>query len=67
MKYYTLFQRENNKWSPQYGSYIRRDCEDEAQDMRIHGTSSRDLRIITHEDSKESLEKVTEKLNSIPS
>lgn len=63
MKYYTLFQREHGYWSPQFGSYKAKDCHDEARDMREHGVESSDLLIKTHEDTKESLEEVTEQLN----
>ena len=44
--YYTLVERQDNVWYPQFGSFDRADCVDEAQCFRDAGTKKKNLKII---------------------
>ena len=62
--YYTLLQRVDDHWSPQFGAYDREDVESERDDYRDHGVKAKDLKIVTTQGhSWKAIEAVLNKLN----
>ena len=44
--YYTLVERWDNVWHPQFGSFDRADCVSEVQAYRDAGSKAKNLKII---------------------
>jgi hypothetical protein len=62
--YYTLLQREDGKWAPQFGDYDRETVESERDDYRDHDIKAKDLKIVTTQGhSWASIQVVVAKLN----
>ena len=49
-RYYTLAQRVDGNWYPQFGDYDRSVVQDELQDYRDHDVRAKDLMIVTCDD-----------------
>lgn len=63
--YYSLLQREDGKWSPQFGDYDRETVESERDDYRDHFVKAKDLKIVTTQGhSWAAIQAVCAKLNA---
>jgi hypothetical protein len=61
--YYTVLERWDNVWHPQFGSFDRADCVDEVQCFRDAGTKKKDLMIIQTQPSQEIINEAVTVLN----
>lgn len=61
--YYTLIERVNGKWSPQFGDYSKAVVKAEAKEYIEQGTESEDLAIIHSGDSQEEINSAVAQMN----
>nr|WP_250808785.1 hypothetical protein [Neorhizobium tomejilense] len=63
-RYYTLLQRVDDHWSPQFGDYDLETVKSERDDYRDHDVRARDLKIVeTPDASWAAIEAILNKLN----
>ena len=65
MQYYTLFEREaDGRWFEQFGAYNRKEVQEEKMCFRDNGIKAKDLVIVAHAGTYESLMNALSKLNA---
>ena len=62
--YYTLLERCDGVWCPQFGSYSKRECLDERHGYRDNGTKARDLMVISTAPQQTAIDAYVKALNS---
>jgi hypothetical protein len=65
-KYYTLCERmgETARWYPAFGDYDLQTVKDELRDMRDSGIRAKNLKILTSDESQDSINSEIRKLNA---
>lgn len=65
-RYFTLLERYEGLWTIQAGSYSKYDVSEEKDHIvdTVYGIDRNDLKIITTDDTQESIDKVVNELNN---
>ncbi len=64
-KYYSLLVKLDNRWSPQFGDYVRKVVADEGDDTKHHYPKGTKMKIICTGDTQASIMAEVTRMNDV--